>query len=120
MCDVAGESGAGGCLLVPYYVPCIGLGFAPKRQPLYSAVYDKQPHFFCEWKMGRVAIGVDGYNQSISGDVAMTVTCAASDCHHVPLVIEWFCKSPRRLPLLLSGHKLEEMDAHGNIQRQFL
>ena len=33
-------------------------------------------------------IGVDGFNQSITGEVAMTVTCAASDCHHVPLVIE--------------------------------
>ena len=32
-------------------------------------------------------IGVDGYNQSLTGDVSMCVTCAASDCHHVPMVI---------------------------------
>lgn len=37
--------------------------------------------------MNRRVIGVDGYNQTITGDVTMTVTCAASDCHHVPLVI---------------------------------
>lgn len=36
----------------------------------------------------RTAIGVDGYNQSVTGEVTMTVTCAASDFHHVPLVIE--------------------------------
>ena len=38
-------------------------------------------------KLGTIAIGVDGYNTSITGDVTMTVTCAASDFHHVPLVI---------------------------------
>lgn len=35
----------------------------------------------------QTVIGIDGYNQSVTGDVAMTVTCAASDCHHVSLVI---------------------------------
>ena len=34
------------------------------------------------------AIGVDGYNSSITGDVSPTVTCSASDFHHVPVVIE--------------------------------
>lgn len=34
-----------------------------------------------------VAIGVDGYNQTLTGNVSMTVTCSASDFHHVPCVI---------------------------------
>lgn len=51
-----------------------------------STVYVKQPHVFCKMK-SKIIIGVDGYNQSITGEVTMTVTCAASDCHHVPLVI---------------------------------
>ena len=50
------------------------------------------------------AIGIDGYNQSITGDVAMTVTCAASDCHHVPLVIQkvkrWKNDSHKRRALM--------------------
>lgn len=37
--------------------------------------------------MAKEVIGVDGYNQTLTGDVTMTVTCAASDCHHIPLVI---------------------------------
>lgn len=44
-------------------------------------------HFAALPMKRRVVIGIDGYNQSISGDVAMTVTCSASDCHHVPLVV---------------------------------
>ncbi len=31
-------------------------------------------------------VGIDGYNQSITGDKAMSVTGAASDVHHVPAV----------------------------------
>ena len=33
-----------------------------------------------------VAIGVDGYNQSQTGDVSKTISSAASDYHHVPCV----------------------------------
>ena len=44
-------------------------------------------HFAALPMKRRVVIGIDAYNQSISGDIAMTVTCSASDCHHVPLVI---------------------------------
>jgi len=50
-----------------------------------AAWYEKPPHYFRQMK--QIVIGVDGYNQSITGDVSMTVTCAASDCHHIPLVI---------------------------------
>ena len=35
----------------------------------------------------RVAIVDDGYNQTVTGNVSMTVTCSASDFHHVPCVI---------------------------------
>lgn len=32
-------------------------------------------------------IGVDGYNQSVTGEVAMTVTSKRADPHHVPCAI---------------------------------
>lgn len=35
----------------------------------------------------RGVVGVDGYNSTVTGDVSMTVTCAASDFHHVPCCI---------------------------------
>ena len=41
----------------------------------------------CGCDGGGNAIGVDGYNQSITGDKAMPLTSAASDAHHVPLVL---------------------------------
>lgn len=34
------------------------------------------------------AVGVDMYNQTLTGDVSMTLTAKNSDCHHVPCVIE--------------------------------
>ena len=52
--------------------------------------------------MGRIvkgsAIGVDGYNTAITGAVSMTVTCAASDCHHIPLVITTNPRRKRKMP----------------------
>lgn len=41
--------------------------------------------------MNRKVIGIDGYNQKITGEVSKTVTCAASDSDHIPLVIV-YCK----------------------------
>ena len=34
-----------------------------------------------------MAIGIDGYNQSVTGDVCMSVSASASDAHHVPCLI---------------------------------
>ena len=34
-----------------------------------------------------LAVGVDMYNQTLTGDVSMTLTAKNSDCHHVPCVI---------------------------------
>ena len=34
------------------------------------------------------AVGCDLYNQQLTGDKSMTMSCAASDAHHVPCVIE--------------------------------
>lgn len=33
-------------------------------------------------------IGVDGYNQSVTGNIAKTLTSINSDYHHVPCVLE--------------------------------
>ena len=37
--------------------------------------------------MDEECIGVDMYNLTLTGDVSMTLTGAASDSHHVPCVI---------------------------------
>jgi DNA (cytosine-5)-methyltransferase 1 len=65
-----------------------------------------------------VALGVDAYNQSLTGDKAKTLNSAASDADHVPCVIETagFCPetggndpsrsisySPERSPTLRTG-----------------
>lgn len=46
------------------------------------------------------AIGVDGYNQTLTGEVTMTVTCSASDFHHVPLCIMWRNREMNRLGVI--------------------
>lgn len=37
---------------------------------------------------GYVAVGYDGYNQALTGDVSKTITSARSDTDHIPCVIE--------------------------------
>lgn len=32
-------------------------------------------------------IGADMYNQRLTGKIAMTVSCSATDSHHVPCVV---------------------------------
>lgn len=49
-------------------------------------------------KIGVCAIGYDGYNQQLTGDVAKAVTSAASDFHHVPCAIFVPCIVRRLTP----------------------
>lgn len=81
MGNVAEELGEGRfCSFPPCLLALSGLEFAS-----IAAWYEKPPHYFK--LMNRIVIGVDGYNQSITGDVSRMVPCAATDCDHIPLVI---------------------------------
>lgn len=87
--DVAGESGAG------------------MDKPTFdlASVWDSPHSGGTKSRRTFSCLGVDGYNQSITGAVAMTVTCAASDCHHVPLVITIKKKRPFREQKKYKGYR---------------
>lgn len=52
-----------------------------------------------------VAIGIDGYNQSVTGDVSKTMTTISSDYHHVP------CAATRHIVRRLTPTECERLQA---------
>ena len=51
-----------------------------------------------------VAIGLDLYNQTMTGGVAMTLTAKANDPHHVPCVLVAYGISPYTSHAMLSSN----------------
>lgn len=73
------------------WLPRSSLGFAP----MAVSGTKSRPPYVMEMKIKEV-IGIDGYNQTVTGNVSRTITCAATDCDHVPLVIIRHEKSESR------------------------
>jgi hypothetical protein len=64
------------------------LGFRAEN----TKVYDEKSTTICNGTRPRftcgVIQGIDAYNQSVTGDVSMSMTAKSTDAHHIPCVLE--------------------------------